>query len=131
MVRSVCAIALCGLLGASQAQAQYEAFICNSNIGGRVPQIGPIHHSSVAICPSNTPPTVNFGGRSYNNPACTYYGTRPGTSTFQIEPYRFDVTCRPSFAPASIVQQRIDTFNLPYNLFTNNCQHAATWATRK
>lgn len=131
MVRFACLLALLALFGSSQAQAQNKAFTCNSNIGGAVPQFGPVHHSSVAICPPSTSPTISVGGRSYSNPSCTFYGTRPGASTFQVEPYRFDVSCRSSSAPASVVQQRIDTFSRPYNPFTNNCQHSAAWATRK
>ncbi len=131
MVRFVCAFAFLGLFTASQVQAQNRAFVCKSNIGGAVPQAGPVHHASVAICPRGASPTVGLGGRSYSNPSCTFYGTRPGTSTFQVEPYRVDVSCRPSTAPASVVQQRIATYNRPYNFLTNNCQHSAAWATRK
>ncbi len=108
-----------------------SAYVCNSKIGGTVPQVGPVHHSSVAVCPPGQKPTVIQSRTSVNNPNCTYYGTRPGTSTFQVESKRIDVSCKPAQAPASVVQQRVNTFNQPYNVFTNNCQHAASKATKK
>ncbi len=108
-----------------------SAYVCNSKIGGTVPQIGPVHHSSVAICPAGQNPTTVQNGISVNNPKCTYYGTQPGTSTFQLETKRNDVSCKPAQAPAAVVQQRVNTFNQPYNLITNNCQQAASKVTKK
>ena len=131
MIRFVLAFALFGSLAVSQAQAQNRAFSCQSNIGGAVPRLGPVHHASVAICPPGASPVVNANGRGYSNPACTFYGTQPGGSKFLVESYRVDVTCRTSQVPASVVQRRVDSYNLPFKLFSNNCQHAASQATRK
>ena len=40
-------------------------------------------------------------------------------------------SCKPAQAPAPVVQQRVNSFNKPYNLVTNNCQQAASKATKK
>jgi hypothetical protein len=111
--------------GPSQPTSAPTSFVCKSNIGGTVPQFGPVFHSSIAICSSGQQPTIAQSGTSVNNRNCNFYGTQPGTSTFQRELSRVDVHCKPTQASAASVEQCVSTYHKSYNFFTNNCQHAA------
>ena len=105
------------------------AYVCDSEIGGKIRKVGPLHHTSVAICPAGEKPTIDQNGTSVNNPKCTYYGTQPFLQEFQVESDRQGVSYKPAQAPASVVQERVNSFHKEWNLITNNCQQAANEVT--
>lgn len=107
-----------------------DAFVVDSRIGGYVPKVGPVHHSSVVICPKGEPAVIQDGSMPKSNPGCISVGLQPGVETFQIEPQRINATAEPAGVDASVVIDRIEKFRKPYSLLSNNCQHSAAEVTR-
>lgn len=107
-----------------------DAFVVDSRIGGYVPKVGPVHHSSVVICPKGEPAVIQDGSMPKSNPGCISVGLQPGVDTFQIEPQRINATAEPAGVDASVVIDRIEKFRKPYSLLSNNCQHSAAEVTR-
>jgi hypothetical protein len=104
------------------------AYYCTSRIAGILPQIGKLHHASVAICPAGEPPVLLRDGTYVSNPRCAYYGTHRSGHLFQLEPERVCVRCFRARAPAEVVEQRVQSYNRRWRLW-NTCQRAARWAT--
>src|SRR5262249_36559726 len=61
------------------------AWLCHSRIGGCVPLIGRLHHTSVAICPCGELPAIPGAKGAVSNPRCAFVGTQPKHVTFLPE----------------------------------------------
>lgn len=130
----------CSLFGASESAPSVPcpavplpaetAWLCHSRVGGWVPRLGPLHHTSVAICPCGELPVVVVAGQKgfASNPRCAYVGTQPRTTTFLPEEARVGVVFVPARLPAEVVKHRIATHDRLWR-WRYNCQHAAAEAT--
>lgn len=106
------------------------AWLCHSRIGGWLPRLGILHHSSVAICPCGELPVVRGRWGWVNNPRCAFCGTTPGECTFMPEEHRYGVTYEPVPLPAEEVKERVTGFHRLWR-WRYNCQHAAAEVTGK
>jgi hypothetical protein len=125
---------LFSLFGASEATApppgpaSETAWLCHSRIGGWVPRLGRLRHSSVAICPCGELPVVAGPRGARNNPRCAFVGTQPRRTTFLPEERRVGVVFQPALVPPDVVMQRVTRHERLWRWFYN-CHHAAAEAT--
>lgn len=104
------------------------AWLCRSRIGGWVPRVGVVHHTSVAICPCGELPAVPGRKGMVSNPRCAFVGTQPKHATFLPEGQRVGVVYEPANAPADVVKERVGRHDRLWH-WRYNCQHAAGEAT--